>query len=66
MSRKRVIDIRQPELTDEQWELLEAVLPEPEASPGGGPKPVPNRPVSWMFGPITICPGRMAILTYRA
>jgi len=45
MSRKRVIDIRSPELTDEQWGLLEAVLPEPEASPGGGPKPVPNRPV---------------------
>jgi transposase len=45
MARKRVIDIRQPELTDEQWGLLEAVLPEPEASPDGGPKPVPNRPV---------------------
>ena len=45
MARKRVIDIRQPELTDEQWGLLEAVLPEPEASRGGGPKPVPNRPV---------------------
>jgi transposase len=45
MARKRVIDIRHPELTDEQWELLAELLPEPEPAPGGGPKPVPNRPV---------------------
>ena len=45
MARKRVISIRHPELTDEQWELLAEVLPEPKASAKGGPKPVPNRPV---------------------
>ena len=45
MARKRVINIRQPELTDEQWELLALVLPEPQPSFKGGPKPVPNRPV---------------------
>jgi transposase len=44
-ARKRTIDIRQPELTDEQWEKLAPLLPEPEAPPKGGPKPVPNRPV---------------------
>jgi hypothetical protein len=27
------------------WEKLAPLLPEPEASPKGGPKPVPNRPV---------------------
>ena len=45
MARKRVINIRHPELTDEQWELLACVLPEPQPSPNGGPKPVPSRPV---------------------
>ena len=45
MARKRVIDIRDPELTDEAWERLAPLLPEPEASPDGGPKPIPNRPV---------------------
>jgi transposase len=45
MARKRTIDIRQPELTDEMWGKLAPLLPEPEASPDGGPKPVPNRPV---------------------
>ena len=45
MAKKRIIDIRQPELNDEQWELLSMVLPEPVASPNGGPTPVPNRPV---------------------
>jgi len=44
MAKKRVINIRHPELTDEQWALLEDLLPEPEASPRGGPKPVENRP----------------------
>ena len=29
MARKRVINIRHPELTDEQWDLLACVLPEP-------------------------------------
>ena len=32
------------ELTDEQWAILEPLLPEPEASPKGGQKPIPNRP----------------------
>lgn len=32
------------ELTDEQWEKIAPVLPEPKASPRGGPKPLPNRP----------------------
>ena len=32
MARKRVINIRHPELTDEQWELLACVLPEPQPS----------------------------------
>lgn len=45
MARKRAIHIRHPELTDEQWELLAEVLPEPKPSRFGGPKPVPNRPV---------------------
>jgi transposase len=45
MARKRTIDIPDPELTDEQWEKLAPLLPEPEPSPGGGPKPIPNRPV---------------------
>ena len=36
MARKRVINIRHPELTDEQWELLACVLPEPQPSPNGG------------------------------
>ena len=34
-----------PELTDEQWEKLSPLFPEPKASPKGGPKPIPNRPV---------------------
>jgi transposase len=45
MARKRLIDIRHPELTDEVWEKLAPLLPEPEPSPAGGPKPIPNRPV---------------------
>jgi transposase len=45
MAAKRVIDIRQPELSDEQWKKLAPLLPEPVASPDGGPKPVDNRPV---------------------
>jgi transposase len=45
MARKRAIHIRHPELTDEQWELLAELLPEPVPSHKGGPKPVPNRPV---------------------
>lgn len=45
MARKRVIHIRHPELDDDRWALLALVLPEPQASPLGGPKPVPNRPV---------------------
>ena len=32
------------ELSDEQWEKIAAFLPEPQASPWGGPKPIPNRP----------------------
>lgn len=34
-----------PELTDVQWERISPLLPEPKASPKGGPKPRPNRPV---------------------
>jgi transposase len=45
MARKRTIDLPDPELTDERWERLAPLLPEPRASPGGGPKPIPNRPV---------------------
>src|SRR5690606_28113757 len=45
MARKRTIDIRQPELSDEMWQKLAPLLPEPEPSPRGGPRPVPNRPV---------------------
>ena len=33
------------ELTDVQWERISPLLPEPKASPKGGPKPIPNRPV---------------------
>jgi len=32
------------ELTDEQWEKIAPLLPEPQASPWGGRKPLPNRP----------------------
>jgi transposase len=32
------------ELTDEQWEKIAPLLPAPQASPWGGPKPIPNRP----------------------
>lgn len=45
MARKRAIDIPDPELTDELWEQLAPLLPEPRPSPKGGPKPIPNRPV---------------------
>jgi hypothetical protein len=34
----------QSELTDEQWEKIAPLLPEPHASPWGGPKPIPNCP----------------------
>jgi transposase len=32
------------ELPDAQWEKIAPWLPEPHASPWGGPKPLPNRP----------------------
>lgn len=32
-------------LTDEQWKIIEPLLPKPTGSPRGGPKPLPNRPV---------------------
>lgn len=32
-------------LTDEHWNKLKRFLPEPKASPRGGPKPIPNRRV---------------------
>ena len=31
-------------LTDEQWQKIAPLLPEPEQSPKGGPKPIANRP----------------------
>ena len=31
------------ELSEEQWEKIAPFLPEPQASPWGGPKPIPNR-----------------------
>jgi transposase len=41
------------ELTDEQWEKIDPLLPEPKPSPRGGPKPTPNRPcfegILWML-----------------
>ena len=33
------------ELTDSQWAHIAPLLPEPKASPQGGPKPIANRPV---------------------
>ena len=36
---------KQSELTDAQWEKIAPLLPELKASPRGGPKPIPNRPV---------------------
>ena len=36
MARKRAIDIRHPELNDENWARLAPHLPEPAASPDGG------------------------------
>ena len=35
----------QSELTDAQWVHIAPLLPEPTASPKGGPQPIPNRPV---------------------
>src|SRR3712207_3373176 len=35
----------QSELTDAQWGKVAPLLPELKASPRGGPKPIPNRPV---------------------
>jgi hypothetical protein len=32
------------ELTDEPWEKIAPSVPEPHASPWGGPKPIPHRP----------------------
>jgi hypothetical protein len=32
------------ELTDAQWEKIAPFLPEPRASPWGGPTPLANRP----------------------
>ena len=32
------------ESSDEQWEKIAPFPPEPQASPYGGPKPIPNRP----------------------
>jgi transposase len=32
-------------LTEEQWKKVEPLLPPPQASPKGGPKPIGNRPV---------------------
>jgi transposase len=32
------------ELTDEQWEKIAPLFPPPQASPWGGPTPIPNRP----------------------
>ncbi len=41
------------ELTDEQWEKIAPLLPEPKPSPRGGPKPTPNRTcfegIVWML-----------------
>jgi transposase len=43
----------QSELTDEQWAMIDPLVPELKASPRGGPKPIPNRPVFegilWMW-----------------
>ena len=33
------------ELTDAQWAHIAPLLPQPKASPKGGPKPIANRPV---------------------
>ena len=35
----------QSELTNAQWTHIAPLLPEPKASPRGGPKPIPKRPV---------------------
>lgn len=35
----------QSDLTDAQWDKIASWLPELNASPRGGPKPIPNRPV---------------------
>jgi transposase len=33
----------QSELTEKQWAKIAAFLPEPNPSPNGGPRPIPNR-----------------------
>src|SRR4029450_2276904 len=43
--RRRVIDIPDPELSDEQWQMLAPWLPDDRGSRAGGPKPTPNRAV---------------------
>jgi transposase len=35
------------ELTDEQWSVLEPLLPAPKRSPNGGQIPAPNRELVW-------------------
>ncbi len=45
MARNRTIDIRHPELTDEMGAKIAPHPPAPVASPDGGPRPAPNRPV---------------------
>src|SRR5579871_6630249 len=63
MPHRRAIDIPDPELSDAQWDRLAEWLPEESASPHGGPKPVPNRPVVegilWSFATAAVgrpCP----------
>jgi transposase len=43
--RRRVIDIPEPERTDERWQKLAPWLPDDRGSRAGGPKPTPNRAV---------------------
>jgi transposase len=45
MARKRIVNIPHPELSDKQWEYLDILLPQPQASPQGRPRPIPNRPI---------------------
>ena len=59
------------ELTDAQWAYIAPLLPEVKASPKGGPKPIPNRPVFegilWVFtqwGPLERSAGSVSLPQY--
>ena len=45
LTRSPAMSRHSSELTDTQWSHIAPLLPKPQASANGGPKPIPNRPV---------------------